>query len=325
MTGGDSASVDSTRTTINTGGGGGGCGAAGCIANSNLTITDNPVYSYRGLMVDSSRHFLSAKTLKHLINGRASLKLNVLHWHLIDMCRYGSRLHPGFCRVRVSPVAHHGYFVRFFRQEFTLEDAIGSTHLLRLKLLHAFDQWHSSRMSAASHRCYCKLHLKAFTVQSAMFPQLVQTVQSALFPQLVQTVQSAMFPQLVQTACAPAATYSKDDLAAVVRYAQLRGVRVMPEFDIPDHGAWRAIPSLNMSACPTVRCAFSDGNLHSRMPLVPMPARLKRCHACDQWHSSRVSAPLTSSHCKLRPNTKGTGRHHPPSRMRFWLNGIPLG
>ena len=178
MTGGDSASVDSTRTTINTGGGGGGCGAAGCIANSNLTITDNPVYSYRGLMVDSSRHFLSAKTLKHLINGRASLKLNVLHWHLIDMCRYGSRLHPGFCRVRVSPVAHHGYFVRFFRQEFTLEDAIGSTHLLRLKLLHACDQWHSSRMSAASHRCYCKLHLKAFTVQSAMFPQLVQTVQS---------------------------------------------------------------------------------------------------------------------------------------------------
>jgi hypothetical protein len=27
--------------------------------------------------------------------------------------------------------------------------------------------------------------------------------------------------------------------------------------------------------------------------------------ACDQWHSSRVSTPLTSSHCKLRPNTEG--------------------
>jgi hypothetical protein len=27
--------------------------------------------------------------------------------------------------------------------------------------------------------------------------------------------------------------------------------------------------------------------------------------SCDQWHSSRVSTFLTSSHCKLRPNTEG--------------------
>jgi hypothetical protein len=27
--------------------------------------------------------------------------------------------------------------------------------------------------------------------------------------------------------------------------------------------------------------------------------------ACDQWHSSRVFTPLTSWHCKLRPNTEG--------------------
>jgi hypothetical protein len=32
-----------------------------------------------------------------------------------------------------------------------------------------------------------------------------------------------------------------------------------------------------------------DRNLHSRMPLVPTPARLKRC---DKWHSSRVSTFL---------------------------------
>jgi hypothetical protein len=58
-----------------------------------------------------------------------------------------------------------------------------------------------------------------------------------------------------------------------------------------------------------VRCAFFGRNLHSRMPLDPMPARLtarlKLLHACDQWHSSRVSTFLTSSHCNLRPNTEG--------------------
>jgi hypothetical protein len=36
-----------------------------------------------------------------------------------------------------------------------------------------------------------------------------------------------------------------------------------------------------------VRCAFSDRIVHLRMPLDPTHVRLKRCHACDQWHSSR--------------------------------------
>jgi hypothetical protein len=51
---------------------------------------------------------------------------------------------------------------------------------------------------------------------------------------------------------------------------------------------------------------FSTGICTSRMPLSFTPLlRLKRCHTCDQWHSSRVSTPLTGSHCKLRPTTEG--------------------
>jgi hypothetical protein len=39
-----------------------------------------------------------------------------------------------------------------------------------------------------------------------------------------------------------------------------------------------------------VWCALFARNLHSRMPLSFTPLlRLKRCYACDQWHSSRVS------------------------------------
>jgi hypothetical protein len=60
--------------------------------------------------------------------------------------------------------------------------------------------------------------------------------------------------------------------------------------------------------CGSVRCAFFDRNLHSRMPLsFTLLLRLKRCHACDQWHSSRAPTPLTGWHCKLRPATEGTG------------------
>jgi hypothetical protein len=40
----------------------------------------------------------------------------------------------------------------------------------------------------------------------------------------------------------------------------------------------------------TYGARFSDRKSRSRMPLNPTPLlRLKRCHAYDQWHSSRVS------------------------------------
>jgi hypothetical protein len=52
-------------------------------------------------------------------------------------------------------------------------------------------------------------------------------------------------------------------------------------------------PSLSdPSVSRRVRSAFFDRKLHSRMPLVPTSARLKLLHACDQWNSSRVVAPL---------------------------------
>jgi hypothetical protein len=51
---------------------------------------------------------------------------------------------------------------------------------------------------------------------------------------------------------------------------------------------------------------FFERDLHSRLPLVPTPARLKHLHVRDQLHYSRVFTPLTGWYCKLRPNTEGT-------------------
>jgi hypothetical protein len=83
---------------------------------------------------------------------------------------------------------------------------------------------------------------------------------------------------------------------------------------------------LHLPGCRAVgvRCSFSDRNLHSRMPLVPTPARLKRVHACGQCHSSRVFTPLTGWNCKLRPNT---GADHPVHALRdprVWCTGHSL-
>ena len=48
------------------------------------TITDQPRYAWRGLMLDSSRHFQSPAFIRSMIDWMAWHKLNVLHWHLTD-------------------------------------------------------------------------------------------------------------------------------------------------------------------------------------------------------------------------------------------------
>lgn len=113
----------------------------GLIAIAPLEIHDSPRFSYRGLMIDTSRHFLPVPFLKHVIDGLSQLKLNVLHWHLVDT--------------------------------------------------------------------------EAFPVGSVTCPELA-----------------------AKGAWDASAVYSPDDLRDVVEYALDRGVRVVPEFDMPGHGAW---------------------------------------------------------------------------------------
>lgn len=51
---------------------------------SQTYIEDSPVFSYRGLLVDTGRQFFSVQQLKKTIDGMAASKLNIFHWHLTD-------------------------------------------------------------------------------------------------------------------------------------------------------------------------------------------------------------------------------------------------
>jgi hexosaminidase len=48
------------------------------------TITDYPVYSYRGVMLDVSRHFFGVQDVKRFIDLISYYKMNALHLHLSD-------------------------------------------------------------------------------------------------------------------------------------------------------------------------------------------------------------------------------------------------
>lgn len=49
-----------------------------------LAIADAPRFPWRGLMLDSARHFQSPTFIRQVIDGMATAKLNRLHWHLVD-------------------------------------------------------------------------------------------------------------------------------------------------------------------------------------------------------------------------------------------------
>ena len=105
-----------------------------------VSISDQPRFAWRGLMIDVSRHFIPAEVLKRNLDGMEAVKLNVFHWHLSDN--------------------------------------------------------------------------QGFRIQSKKFPKLEEQGSDGLY-------------------------YTEEQAREIIAYARDRGIRVVPEFDMPGHStAW---------------------------------------------------------------------------------------
>ncbi|MGP3593984.1 beta-N-acetylhexosaminidase [Vagococcus sp. WN89Y] len=116
-----------------------------------VTIEDSPRFPWRGVLLDSARHFLPVADIKRQIDGMAAAKLNVLHWHLAD------------------------------------------------------DQ--------------------GWRFASAQYPKLTQLASDGLY-------------------------YSAEEMREVVRYATARGIRVVPEIDMPGHASAIAVAYPELMSAP---------------------------------------------------------------------------
>lgn len=77
-----------------------------------VTIEDAPRFAWRGLMLDSARHYQSPEFIRKFIDVMALHKLNVLHWHLTDdqgwrleIKKYPRLTEVGAWRVPAGPAA----------------------------------------------------------------------------------------------------------------------------------------------------------------------------------------------------------------------------
>ena len=51
---------------------------------TDATISDSPAFPHRGLLIDTSRNFVSVEMIKKIIDAMSFNKLNVFHWHITD-------------------------------------------------------------------------------------------------------------------------------------------------------------------------------------------------------------------------------------------------
>ncbi|KAF4671350.1 hypothetical protein FOL47_001553 [Perkinsus chesapeaki] len=60
-----------------------------------MSVIDGPEYGWRGLMLDMGRRFIPLSLAMDIIDGMAASRLNVIHLHLNDFCRFAIEV-PGF-------------------------------------------------------------------------------------------------------------------------------------------------------------------------------------------------------------------------------------
>lgn len=103
-----------------------------------VSISDRPRFPWRGLMLDSSRHFMPLPRVIETLDAMEAVKLNVLHWHLSD--DQGFRVES----LRYPKLQGMGSDGRFYTQQ-QIRDTIAYARDRGIRVIAEFDMPGHSR------------------------------------------------------------------------------------------------------------------------------------------------------------------------------------
>lgn len=97
-----------------------------------VVIQDKPRFAWRGLMIDSGRHFMPVEVIKRNLDGMAAVKMNVFHWHLSE--NQGFRIES----KRFPKLQEMGSDGLYYTQE-QVRDVIAYAHDRGIRVIPEFD------------------------------------------------------------------------------------------------------------------------------------------------------------------------------------------
>ena len=97
-----------------------------------VVIEDKPRFPWRGLMIDSGRHFMPVELIKRNLDGMAAVKMNVFHWHLSE--NQGFRVES----KRFPKLQEMGSDGLYYTQE-QVRDVIAYAHDRGIRVIPEFD------------------------------------------------------------------------------------------------------------------------------------------------------------------------------------------
>jgi len=95
-------------------------------------IEDKPRFPWRGLMIDTGRHFMPVEVIERNLDGMAAVKMNVFHWHLSE--NQGFRVES----KRFPKLQEMGSDGLFYTQE-QVRDVIAYAHERGIRVIPEFD------------------------------------------------------------------------------------------------------------------------------------------------------------------------------------------
>jgi hypothetical protein len=166
-----------------------------------LEIEDSPSYGHRGFMVDTGRRFVPVPLMLQQLDSMAAFKMNVLHLHFADWCRYAIES-PSFPE---------------------LTDALTGEQV----------RWRPDPSPNPS----CAPPPRRISSSREPIPITRSTPES--IPRAAPpSPPPVTLPHALFTLHSQAGHYTAADIAEIIAYANDRGIRVIPEIDLPGHSMW---------------------------------------------------------------------------------------